>query len=70
MTNSLGELDRGQRQQRRLHNHPFRQRSVQSQDPKYQTYRRAISQFIREEFPTFIDFVKEYYKSQELKGYC
>ncbi len=26
--------------------------------------------FIREEFPTFIDFVKEYYKSQELKGYC
>ena len=27
-------------------------------------------QFIREEFPTFIDFVKEYYKSQELKGYC
>ena len=27
-------------------------------------------QFIREQFPTFIDFVKEYYKSQELKGYC
>ena len=27
-------------------------------------------QFIREEFPTFIDFVKSYYKSQELKGYC
>ena len=26
--------------------------------------------FIREEFPTFIDFVKEYYRSQELKGYC
>ncbi len=26
--------------------------------------------FIREQFPTFIDFVKEYYKSQELKGYC
>ena len=27
-------------------------------------------QFVREEFPTFIDFVKEYYRSQELKGYC
>ena len=27
-------------------------------------------QFVREQFPTFIDFVKEYYKSQELKGYC
>ena len=27
-------------------------------------------QFIRDSFPTFIDFVKEYYKSQELKGYC
>ena len=26
--------------------------------------------FIRDSFPTFIDFVKEYYKSQELKGYC
>ena len=27
-------------------------------------------QFVREQYPTFIDFVKEYYKSQELKGYC
>ena len=27
-------------------------------------------QFVRDSFPTFIDFVKEYYKSQELKGYC
>ena len=26
--------------------------------------------FIREQYPTFIDFVREYYKSQELKGYC
>ena len=26
--------------------------------------------FVRDQFPTFIDFVKEYYKSQELKGYC
>ena len=26
--------------------------------------------FIQENFPTFIEFVKEYYKSQELKGYC
>ena len=26
--------------------------------------------FIQENFATFIDFVKEYYKSQELKGYC
>ena len=26
--------------------------------------------FVRDSFPTFIDFVKEYYKSQELKGYC
>ena len=26
--------------------------------------------FVTEQFPTFIDFVKEYYKSQELKGYC
>ena len=26
--------------------------------------------FIQENFGTFIEFVKEYYKSQELKGYC
>ena len=29
-----------------------------------------FASFIQENFPTFIDFVKEYYKSQELKGYC
>jgi len=27
-------------------------------------------QFVSEDYPTFIDFVKEYYKSQELRGYC
>ena len=64
-------MDRGQRPQQRLHNHLYRQKSVQNRDPKYQ----PISQdnfllLYREEFPTFIDFVKEYYKSQELKGYC
>ena len=26
--------------------------------------------FIQDEFPTFVEFVKAYYKSQELKGYC
>ena len=29
-----------------------------------------FASFIQDNFPTFIDFVKEYYKSQELKGYC
>ena len=27
-------------------------------------------QFVQEDYATFIDFVKEYYKSQELRGYC
>ena len=26
--------------------------------------------FIQDEYPTFIEFVKAYYKSQELRGYC
>ena len=26
--------------------------------------------FIQDEFPTFVEFVKAYYKSQELRGYC
>ena len=26
--------------------------------------------FIQEEYPTFVEFVKAYYKSQELRGYC
>ena len=26
--------------------------------------------FIQDEYPTFVEFVKAYYKSQELKGYC
>ena len=29
-----------------------------------------FASFIQENYPTFISFVKEYYKSQELKGYC
>ena len=29
-----------------------------------------FASFIQEEFPTFIEFVKAYYKSQELRGYC
>ena len=29
-----------------------------------------FASFIQENYPTFISFVKSYYKSQELKGYC
>ena len=29
-----------------------------------------FASFIQENYPTFISFVREYYKSQELKGYC
>ena len=29
-----------------------------------------FASFIQENYPTFISFVKHYYKSQELKGYC
>jgi len=29
-----------------------------------------FASFIQDNYPTFISFVKEYYKSQELKGYC
>ena len=29
-----------------------------------------FASFIQDSFPTFIEFVKAYYQSQELKGYC
>ena len=29
-----------------------------------------FASFIQDEYPTFIEFVKAYYKSQELRGYC
>ena len=29
-----------------------------------------FASFVQENYPTFISFVKHYYKSQELKGYC
>ena len=29
-----------------------------------------FASFIQDEFPTFVEFVKAYYKSQELRGYC
>ena len=29
-----------------------------------------FASFIQDEYPTFVEFVKAYYKSQELRGYC
>ena len=29
-----------------------------------------FASFVQDNYPTFISFVKHYYKSQELKGYC
>ena len=55
----------------RLQLNLYRLRLLLNQNHKYLTiFLAQFASFIQDEYPTFVEFVKAYYKSQELRGYC